>query len=131
MTWKQETPNFWNCSGETQPDSFDPQAQCLITKHPPLPVRLKNISSISNQNLNNILIRSFAVSFCCKGIHKYDKQSWNARENTERLKFQDFNICPNIILYVEGNTDLDTYSRGIAIFSALKCSHAKNVFYML
>ena len=34
------------------------------------------------------------VSFCCKGLYKYDKQSLKAlNKNTERLKFQDFNIC--------------------------------------
>ena len=50
------------------------------------------------------------ISFCCKGFYMYDKQDWNARKNTERLKFQDFNICPNI-LHVDADTDAD----GIAI----------------
>ena len=36
----------------------------------------------------------------------------NARKNTERLKFQDFNICPNI-LHAEADADAD--AGGIAI----------------
>ena len=32
----------------------------------------------------------------------------DARENTERLKFKDFNICPNIL-----HADADTDTRGI------------------
>ena len=54
------------------------------------------------------------VSFCCKELYKYDKQtlSLNARKNTERLKFHDFNICPNI-LHVDADADADT--GGIAI----------------
>ena len=37
------------------------------------------------------------------------------RKNTERLKFQDFNICPNI-LHADANedADADTDARGIA-----------------
>ena len=33
----------------------------------------------------------------CKGLYWYDKQNLNARKVTERLKFQDFNICSNIL----------------------------------
>ena len=44
------------------------------------------------------------VSFCCKGLYKYDKQSLKATKNTERLKFQDLNICPNI-LHVDVDAD--------------------------
>ena len=39
-------------------------------------------------------------------------QSKNARKNTDRLKFQDFNICPNI-LHVDANADAE--AGGIAI----------------
>ena len=35
--------------------------------------------------------------FCFKGLYKYNIQSLKATKNTERLKFQDFNICPNIL----------------------------------
>ena len=35
-------------------------------------------------------------------------------KNTERLKFHDFNICPNI-LHVDADTDADADARGIAI----------------
>ena len=47
------------------------------------------------------------VSFFCKGLYYYDKQSLNATKNTERLKFQDFNICPNI-LHVDADVDAST-----------------------
>ena len=33
-------------------------------------------------------------------------------KNTERLKFQDFNICPNIL---HADADADADARGIAI----------------
>ena len=42
----------------------------------------------------------------------YDKQSLKATKNTERLKFQDLNICPNI-LHVDADADAD--ADGIAI----------------
>ena len=44
------------------------------------------------------------VSFCCKGLRWYDKQSLKATKNIERLKFQDLNIRPNI-LHVDADTD--------------------------
>ena len=58
------------------------------------------------------------VSFCCKGLYKYDKQSLKATKNTERLKFQDFNICPNILhvdVDAETDADADAEAGGIAI----------------
>ena len=54
------------------------------------------------------------VSFCCKGLYLYDKQSLKATKNTERLKFEDFNICPNI-LHADADGDPDTDTNGIAI----------------
>ena len=51
-------------------------------------------------------------NLCFKRLYKYEKQSQNARKNTERLKFQDFNICPNI-LHVDADVDAD--ARGVAI----------------
>ena len=36
------------------------------------------------------------------------------RKNTETLKFQDFNICPNI-LYADADADMDADAEGIAI----------------
>ena len=42
--------------------------------------------------------------------HPQYQQSYNARKNTERLKFQDLNICPNIL-----QADADTDARGIVI----------------
>ena len=50
------------------------------------------------------------VSFCCEGLYWYK----NARKNTERLKFHDFNICPNI-LHVDADADADADAGGIAI----------------
>ena len=54
------------------------------------------------------------VSFCCEGLYKYDKKSLKATKNTERLKFKDFNICPNI-LRVNVDVHGDTDNSGIAI----------------
>ena len=37
-------------------------------------------------------------------------------KNTERLKFQDFNICPNILhVDADADTDADADAGGIAI----------------
>ena len=36
------------------------------------------------------------------------------QDNTERLKFQDFNICPHI-LHVDADADTDADAGGIAI----------------
>ena len=56
------------------------------------------------------------VSLCCKGLYLYDKQNQNARKNTERLKFQDFNICPNILhADTDADPDANTDAGGIAI----------------
>ena len=52
------------------------------------------------------------VRFCCKGLYLYDKQILKATKKSERLKFQDFNICPNI-LYVDADAEAD--ADGIAI----------------
>ena len=51
-------------------------------------------------------------------------------KNTERLKFQDFDICPNI-LHVDADRDADrdadAWRRGYGnSSSALKCRHVKN-----
>ena len=54
------------------------------------------------------------VSFCCKGLYKYDKQRLKATKNKERLKFQDFNLCPNI-LPVVADEDADAVGIGIAL----------------
>ena len=41
-------------------------------------------------------------------------------KNTERLKFQDFNICPNILhADADADADADTDTRGIAIIALL------------
>ena len=40
------------------------------------------------------------------------------KKNTERLKFHDFNICPNILL-VDADADADADAGGIAIAIAL------------
>ena len=54
----------------------------------------------------------------------YDKQSLNARKNIEKLKFQDFNICP-YILHVDADADAD--AGGLCnSSSALKYRRAKN-----
>ena len=38
------------------------------------------------------------------------------RKNTERLKFHDFNICPNILLAdADDDADADTDTGGIAV----------------
>ena len=55
-------------------------------------------------------------------LYQFDKQSSNARKNTERLKFQDFNICPHI-LHVDAGRRRRGYSNSS---SALKCRRAKN-----
>ena len=54
------------------------------------------------------------VSFYCEGLNGYDKHSENARRNTERLKFQDFYICPNIS-HVDADPDADAGGIAIAI----------------
>ena len=36
------------------------------------------------------------------------------QENIDRLKFQDFNICPNI-LHLDADADMDADAGGIAI----------------
>ena len=35
-------------------------------------------------------------------------------KNTERLEFQDFNICPNILLF-DADADADADAKGIAM----------------
>ena len=52
------------------------------------------------------------VYFCCKGLNWYDilNKSKLQDKNSKRLKFQDFNMCPNI-----SHMDTDADARGIAI----------------
>ena len=52
------------------------------------------------------------------GLYFYDKQIKNASKNTERLKFHDFNIYPNILhgdADADAEADADADAGGIAI----------------
>ena len=44
------------------------------------------------------------VSFCCRGFISMISKVKMQEKNTERLKFHDFNICPNI-LHADANAD--------------------------
>ena len=65
-------------------------------------------SKIDNETKLNCFttfsICATVISFCCKGLSYYDNQNDNVKQNTERLKFQDFNICLNI-LHVDPDAD--------------------------
>ena len=52
------------------------------------------------------------MSFCCKGLISIKKNN-NAREITERLKFEGFYICLNI-LHFEVYANADTEAIAIA-----------------